>query len=186
MIETKFTMSTGEDIFVYDEIFSPAEMTRMRTVVEHSVFTLGALSQNTVNGHGGSTFFQSSYDQQDIDSLGIYKSNNFLKIITDHIEPLHPRSQWVNVTTHLTNYTFHVDSDNTGNKSLLYYVNTQWSEDWGGETIFKNSKNQVEIAVECKPGRVVVFNSDLSHRPSALSLKSHPYRFIFVQQFTKN
>ena len=183
MIEKIRTLSTGESIFIYDNVFTPYESAYIKHTTEKSYYRLGTITEPSVNLDDQESFFQSMYSQEDVDNLRMFNSENFRRIFEKHIKIQSATRSWVNVTTHLTDYRYHVDSLVPGRKSLLYYINAKWHEDWGGETIFKNSNGEPEIAVEFKPNRVVIFNSDLSHKPTSLSLKSHAYRFIFVQQF---
>jgi hypothetical protein len=46
----------------------------------------------------------------------------------------------------------------------LYYSNPVWESSWMGETIFYDSDKEPVYAVFPKPGRVVVFASDIWHR----------------------
>jgi Rps23 Pro-64 3,4-dihydroxylase Tpa1-like proline 4-hydroxylase len=185
MIETKFTMSTGEEIFIYDNVFNSKEAYNIQRVAESSFFRLGSKSSPSVNSKQ-TTFFQSYYTSEDISLLKLNNSTNFISIVRKHgCEDMSVKA-WVNATTHLTDYNFHIDEDKLNSKTLLYYTNDTWSQEWGGETIFKNSNNEVEIAVSCKPNRVVLFDSAISHKPTNLSIKSDLYRFIFVMQFKPN
>ena len=68
-------------------------------------------------------------------------------------------------------------------KTLLYYLNSRWDRNWGGETLFANNNGECELAVEYKPGRVVIFDGSIEHKPSAISMNADEYRFIFVIQF---
>ena len=185
MIETKFTMSTGEEIFIYDNVFSSKEASCIQSIVEGSYFKLGTRSSPSVNSKQ-TTFFQSIYSGKDVNLLQLDSSSNFRSIVNTHGCDEMQLHAWVNVSTHLTDYQFHVDDLLLNSKSILYYTNDTWSNEWGGETMFKNSNNEVEIAVSCKPNRVVVFDSHISHKPSSLNIKSDLYRFILVMQFKPN
>ena len=48
--------------------------------------------------------------------------------------------------------------------TALYYANPEWKEHWLGETIFYDAERQPVHAVGVKPGRLVVFHSDILHR----------------------
>ena len=185
MMETKFTMSTGEEIFIYDNVFNTKETFNIQRIAEGSFFKLGSKSSPSVNSKQ-TTFFQSYYSSDDINLLKLNNSTNFLSIVKKHGCEDMSVNAWVNATTHLTDYQFHVDNMLLNSKTIMYYTNDTWSPEWGGETIFKNSNNEVEIAVSCKPNRVVLFDSSISHKPTNLSIKSDLYRFIFVMQFKPN
>lgn len=185
MIETKFTMSTGEDIFIYDNVFTYRESSHIQDIVEGSYFKLGSRSSPSVNSKQ-TTFFQSIYSNEDINLLQLNTVNNFNSIVSKHNCNDMYLKVWVTATTHLTDYNFHLDDRRLNTKTFLYYTNDVWSDEWGGETMFKNSDNNVEIAVSYKPNRIVVFDSHISHKPGNLSIKSDLYRFILVMQFKPN
>ena len=72
----------------------------------------------------------------------------------------------------------HKDSDIVGRVSGLYYLNPEWKLNWGGETIFYNSKNQAEFCVSPSPGKLVLFESDILHRGSVPDKSCHVERII--------
>jgi hypothetical protein len=47
--------------------------------------------------------------------------------------------------------------------SLLVYLNDEWDPEWGGETKFLDEDSQIGLLVAAKPGRVVLFDSDVKH-----------------------
>jgi len=65
-----------------------------------------------------------------------------------------------------TDTTFpHRDSEpQSGDVTVLYYVNEQWMREWGGETIFFDDEGDARIAIAPRPGRIVAFRGDLEHR----------------------
>lgn len=69
-------------------------------------------------------------------------------------------------------------------KTLLYYINDDWNENSGGETLFKNFYNDDIIAVGFKPGRVVIFDATIEHKPSlATFIPGNNPRSVFVIMF---
>lgn len=73
----------------------------------------------------------------------------------------------------------HTDSV-PGHKGLtaLWYIAPEWNVEWGGETLFYNSKQDAEAAVTPKPGRLVVFDGAILHvgRP--------PNRICYAPRYT--
>ena len=45
--------------------------------------------------------------------------------------------------------------------TVIYYVNKDWQESWGGETIIRTSDENVKVLPI--PGRVVLFKGKLPH-----------------------
>lgn len=49
--------------------------------------------------------------------------------------------------------------------TALYFVNSNWEEDWGGELlIYPNPDSGVAYAIEPRPGRMVIFDGMIRHR----------------------
>jgi Rps23 Pro-64 3,4-dihydroxylase Tpa1-like proline 4-hydroxylase len=72
-------------------------------------------------------------------------------------------------------------------KTLLYYANRDWNPNFGGETIFYNEdRTEIEFVSTYKPGRVVVFDSEIPHSARPQSLDGPNYRFTLALKYLKN
>jgi SM-20-related protein len=72
---------------------------------------------------------------------------------------------YVNSSVHGDTYYAHRDCDEVSrNITVLYYGNLAWHADWGGETLFFNDKQDAEVAVTPRPGRLVVSRGAILHR----------------------
>ena len=62
--------------------------------------------------------------------------------------------------------------------TALWYIAGEWNVEWGGETLFYNSRLDAEVAVTPKPGRLVVFDGRITHagRP--------PNRICYAPRYT--
>lgn len=73
----------------------------------------------------------------------------------------------------------HTDS-RPGERGLtaLWYVAPVWDVEWGGETLFFDSKMDAEAVVSPKPGRLVIFDGSIAHvgRP--------PNRICYAPRYT--
>ena len=179
MIKTAVQMSTGEVIYIYDNIFSPADVFGIQQYIQTSRYGVGSKSYSTVNSKQGS-FFKSMYNNNDLENLDLF-TDNFKTILDDHMKGLELSIFWANITTHLTDSRFHCDSKE--GKTILYYVNDMWDSDWGGETLFKNSENVLERAIEFKSNRAVIFDSFLPHKSAPLTITADMYRFVLAMHF---
>lgn len=71
---------------------------------------------------------------------------------------------YVNAYTYGDCPTVHVDHDDPGYYTILYYANERWSYDWSGETVFYNEhKDEIVRSVFPRPGRLVAFDSRIPH-----------------------
>ena len=60
---------------------------------------------------------------------------------------------------------FHTDP---GNLTHMFYLNYEWNKSWGGQTEFKEKKEQKSCKnIFPQPGRLVVFDANLYHRGTA-------------------
>src|ERR1041385_1297209 len=58
----------------------------------------------------------------------------------------------------------HTDSEEPGHKTVVYYSNAYWQPNWQGETLFyTKDRSEIIRAVMPKPGRMIVFDSDVPH-----------------------
>ncbi len=62
--------------------------------------------------------------------------------------------------------------------TAIYFGNSEWLKDWGGETIFFDKKFNALFAVTPRPRRMVLFNGNILHRVGI------PSRICFQSRFT--
>lgn len=80
--------------------------------------------------------------------------------------------QYINFSTSETVDIVHVDSptNTPGGKTILQYANYCWNRNWHGETVFYNSDvSEIIYSTMMKPGRVVIFDSNIPHSARAPS-----------------
>ncbi|PJE39316.1 MAG: hypothetical protein CUR33_19095 [Pseudomonas sp.] len=58
----------------------------------------------------------------------------------------------------------HVDTTVEDHITALYFVNSSWAPEWGGEVILYNSKGESEAAISVRPGRAIIFPSNVLHK----------------------
>lgn len=61
----------------------------------------------------------------------------------------------------------HVDLDSPDAVTFLYYANSCWRRDWQGETVFYDAQGDAAAVVSPRPGRLVMFHSNIPHRGGA-------------------
>jgi hypothetical protein len=176
----KRLMTTTEDIIdIYDGIFDVDECYRMHHYAGNSLFHTKGTSLGIYESRKD-FFLRSSFTEEDAYNFGFFESMNWKVFSSEYEININPKNFWMVLSTHLSEYSYHPDNSHKGKKSLLYYINTTWNKDWGGETMFCNKYGEVEIATEFRPGRVIIFENHILHKPAPLTLSSIPYRFTFV------
>jgi hypothetical protein len=181
MIERK--LSTGERLFVFDDVFTSVqinEFARYAALCRYTRIPIYSGSQNSRSSN--EEFFGSILSDADLKELGIFNTQGFNTFSTYFINASIKRA-WILCSESSTKYLYHTDAG-VGSLTMLYYMNTFWHPEWGGETIFCNNIGEPEIAVACKPNRVVIFPSNLLHKPSGTSRDSVA-RYTFTTTFIK-
>ena len=180
----KMFTSNGKMVEIYDNIFSSSEKTSHLTYAQNAHYSLGHPS-SSVFWHRSNTFFAHIMNGSELDTFGIKKTNFYVNILSKRLPGYEIERSWILSSSPLSTYYYHVDNPDEAikRKTLLYYLNSRWDRNWGGETLFANNNGECELAVEYKPGRVVIFDGSIEHKPSAISMNADEYRFIFVIQF---
>lgn len=178
MKHKRITTSSGRFIDIYDDVF-PSYLREYHLIfAQRSKYSLGTTTSE-IQWQRDKTFFQSVFSKEDLNNFKFHNDELLLKI-----QDYTVKNCWTIASSPMTQWYFHSDTriQNTGNISLLYYINTRWEKNWGGETIFSNDEGECEIAVEYKPGRVVIFDSLISHKPAAIGMEADEFRFTLTIQ----
>jgi hypothetical protein len=174
------TTSCGGTIQIIDDVFTFNEKHHFKMFAQSALYSLGR-SSSELWEHKQGTFFSSTFNEVDDRNFGLMQSDSAKEKISWLWKNRGIFRSWLNATLPGSRYYFHRDSQEKGNKTLLYYVNMEWDPEDGGETLFANKDCEVEIAVSYIPGRVVIFDSDLPHKPSLTADSVEP-RFIYTCQ----
>ena len=67
--------------------------------------------------------------------------------------------------------------------TALYYVNEEWKQEWGGETIFFNDRGDSVLAIGPRPGRLVVFRGAIEHRVGIPLRECYASRLTIAYKF---
>jgi len=73
---------------------------------------------------------------------------------------------------------FHTDCpEHEGDRSVLYYGNSQWDEQWGGHTLFVDGDRPFHVAIAPEPGRLLIFPGHLRHSGGVPNRSCHQSRY---------
>ena len=113
----------------------------------------------------------------------LMRSENVVKYVQPLVKNRIVAQARINLCTIQDRNHFHVDLVE-GGLTLLYYPNMEWHREWGGYTLFSNdSGDGVDFTSFYKPGRVIVFDSRISHCIVAGTHEAPFYRLSFVIQY---
>ena len=89
----------------------------------------------------------------------------------------------IHCNSHLYGDLQHAHVDLTPGVTALYFANTDWHDDWQGETIFYDRAGEPHSAVAPRPGRLLVFPGDMVHRGGVPSRKCFTARLSVAFKF---
>lgn len=125
---------------------------------------------------------QAMYNEKDLNDLGIF--NDAPPEVKELLKPLRIYRAYSLLLNYSQNPHFHSDSWNAGDMTLLYYANLRWDIDWGGETVFADdSLEDIVYTSIYKPGRLVLYDSSIVHKPCTPVSGAPGFRFTFVANF---
>ena len=71
----------------------------------------------------------------------------------------------------------HIDANNKNRITILIYPNLEWDDLWAGDIKFYSVNSPFHRVVDFKPGRVIVFDSNIKHKVMPLSSIAEMDRF---------
>ncbi len=71
----------------------------------------------------------------------------------------------------------HMDLESPDALTFLYYGNACWQRDWQGETVFYDAQGEAAAIVSPRPGRLVMFHSNIPHRGGAPHRNAPTFRY---------
>lgn len=122
---------------------------------------------NTSVGNDAAAFWKMDLDD-----------NPAASAVWDHVKPridemggrtFQVLRQYANGHTYGLGGQAHIDDDEEGTYTLLYYPMPRWELSWGGETVYYGENGEIFGAVVPKPNRAVFFDSRILHAGRAPS-----------------
>ncbi len=187
MKEKTLKLTTGEEIHIFDEVFDLQKMYFLHKFVSMSYFQFKS-SSTSFQEHLGYITPSSTFDEKDIENMDFFDNDNMRYVLSLMKSKILNRC-WANAILEGSKYFWHADAiepQDMGSQTLLYYANSTWDKDWHGETLFMNADGECEIAVSAVPGRLVLFDSKLIHKPVPISSIAPTPRYSVVFQFLNN
>lgn len=154
----------GKSVVVYDDVFSYQENLEIYQHICQLPFIRSNLDNTFDNNkdihikwsallkdpHPITNLFSDRYQQLD------FFNNKRIQVFR----------QYVNFSTSETVDMVHLDSQSFQQNCLtiLHYANFTWNKNWHGETVFyNNNADEILLSTMIKPGRVVIFDSNIPH-----------------------
>lgn len=178
----------GRKIVIYDDVFSMQENIDINNTVVHSAFKRCNVDIGGYNLKDTDVKWRSDILPEHLLTrltLPRYASH----IGSDVWKNLQVINQYINYATPITADLIHTDSCSSQDNAytILHYANFKWESQWHGETIFYDDNfSEALYAVTIKPGRVVMFNSNIPHSATSPStIAEYPRYTIVTKTFLK-
>lgn len=183
ILTTEFTTASNKKIYVYDNLFDMATMNSMYEFSTTSMFKING-SDNGLLENKEHLSLVSVYNPYDVERLELIGRlpDEIKEKFNISIETM--RHAMINLCTPSDRFHTHVDNNFDTGITIVYYLNTVWNPEWGGDTIFfDETGTDFEFVSQYKPGRLIIFDSSIPHliRPSTV-LAPH-FRFTFAAKF---
>lgn len=174
-------------LYVFDDLFSESQIVKFH----HSLLIANySCLQATKSETRKFKEWVAGFDTEDFKAHWLYEK--CLDILTTLPEAQGREYQCLTTFGNLFSFgsfTFsHSDSGDSENPehdiSFLYYANSEWDHEWGGETIFFSKKDMdAKYCVSVKPGRLIAFVGDVEHRSGIPNRYCEEHRFTFSIRF---
>ncbi len=168
---------SGRELFVCDGLIAPDTVARIGAAVKQLHYVRREKSRPGVPGLAAVSDIAPNMIAGDI----------FLQTLRRIAEQVFPAERftdqraYVNSSVFGDGYYAHRDcGPDEKHVTALYYANTEWQADWGGETIYFNDAEDAELVVSPKPGRVVVARGAILHRGGVPARICHEERYTLA------
>jgi hypothetical protein len=146
-------------IQIFDNVLPYTQLEHVYTYVREQVpYHLGWRDQRD----SSQVYLHSRLMAQDINDLGILQTINDTSNISKYVKPTLFDFAVVNVDNIGSVHYSHTHKDTN---VLLIYLNSNWQQEWGGETLFFDKETGKEIEFACTPkgNRAVWFDGEIPH-----------------------
>lgn len=177
----------NKHVAVYDDVFSYQENLQIYADICQQPYIRSNLDNNF--GNNKDADIKWSYLIPENSSLSNLITPRYLNFNEFKNKKITVFRQYVNFSTSTTVDVIHTDSPANTPKSftILHYANFSWDKNWHGETVFYNSTaDEIEFSTMIKPGRVVVFDSNIPHSARAPSSLADYARYTIATKLIIN
>ena len=174
----KYTLSSGKELYVFDDMLPLQSRDYLYDFVSSSKFVLGWMDGNTQEARNHS-FLHSNFSDEDNSNAGLldfYRTSEIAELIAG----LSLTKSVVNLSVASDVHFVHAHPEKL---VVLYYANLVWEPHWYGETVFfsEDLKN-IELALPYTPGRIIAFDASIPHaiRPQSIAAEKHRFTYTMV------
>jgi hypothetical protein len=162
----------NKDLFIFDNLFEKSDIEYINQYCLNSLYK-PEHSSNDMNYELDSRFVSLISP----DELKNSKLLPMVKKVGKYLEKdIYLGYQYINHYTLNTSVSEHSDGSESGHYTILIFPNKYWESTWGGELAFFG-KDKVHKLISFVPGRVVMFDSRISHKVLPLTRSARRDRY---------
>ena len=177
MIENEYELSNGRKIYVFREVYNYAHQLNLLKWSMTRPFNFSPSNEGMLVGQKTDTILSCK--------TGLSEDQFKEMMRIDQLDPVKKllsnkklNRNWINANVSKAPNFFHSDAFVEGSLSLLYYLNCEWNLSWDGYTVWANENlKSIEHIEYPEPGKLVVFDSLIPHKPTSDSSISPSFRF---------
>jgi len=175
--------ASGRKIYIFDDVFDYSARVFMYNFTQGSVFTIQGYDSKLLE-YKEHLSLVSVYTPHDVERLRLFELlpqeiKDKFQFNFDNL-----KHTLINLCTPSDRFHTHVDTFNEEGWTVLYYLNTEWDPEWGGDTVFfDESGKEFELVSQFKPGRFVVFDSQIPHLIRTSTVLAPHFRLTFAAKF---
>jgi Rps23 Pro-64 3,4-dihydroxylase Tpa1-like proline 4-hydroxylase len=183
-------LKTSDGLFVdvFDGVFTYQEQEHFEFFMSTSQYSYRESIGSHITSHLPWTYLHKRLSAEECQLFGIFKNEKVSSIISEYNLKIAITS-WFNLSLPYTQSQIHTDKqfgiNDVVTVSLMYYATNTWKENYGGETFFYNNKLEKELVIDYIPGRLILFDSKIPHKP-AFSFGHVVGRYVFVSMLQKD
>jgi len=172
----------GKSIHIFDHLFSFSEISHYEEFINNSAFLVGGGDKNFIPDDTPQQIY-SSFSQHDVEKMQFVSSNGY-KFLEKEFNLNYKNTKKIRVNLSTSSERNNLHTDGIGGKTLIYYSNSIWKTEWSGHTLFMDDNLEHPICT-ClyKPGRVVLFDSQIPHMILTPNSFCPVNRYSFVFQY---
>lgn len=172
----------GRKIAIFDELIGMPELNGMVRALENGAFTKTEVARPDTNQF---KHWALNLSLEQAQGLPMYAPTIEAAGQLDPGHSYRAYRSYCNFAAYGDMLFTHTDAVPGANElTALWFIAPEWDPEWGGETLFFNSKMDAEFVVSPRPGRLVVFDGVIPHvgRPPNRICYAPRYTFAYKLQ----
>jgi hypothetical protein len=176
-------LENGNRIDVFDNVFSLPTRTKIYEGCASSEFKIGKECLGSLERGSYDYHLNSRFSDERVSQLGVFNDISKNDEIMELIDGLKLKGTYINLTVSSEAYFVHADSCA---KTILYYVNPDWRDGMGGETVFwKDDLSEILFSSPYISGRLIIFDGHVPHSLRPQTVLGPKYRFSMAMMMDR-